>query len=88
MYLLSTSKDGEQYSPRTGNVPPFRVRILNAQTNEHPDASQPGNAYLGSLLPASYRTDEDDLAPPKLGNINYIEKELGVGRLSQRSGLL
>ncbi|KAI8945437.1 hypothetical protein F4801DRAFT_127694 [Xylaria longipes] len=64
-------------------VPPFRVRVLSAQTNDHANAN--ANANLGLLLPASFRTDKDDIAPLKLDNIHYFEKELGVARLSQLS---
>ncbi|KAI1347041.1 hypothetical protein F5Y01DRAFT_319118 [Xylaria sp. FL0043] len=69
-------------------VSPFRVHVLHAQTYDQTDASQCAKANLGMLLPASYRTPTDDLAPPRLRDDDYFEKELGVGRLRSLSAWL
>ncbi|RYP03604.1 hypothetical protein DL764_005034 [Monosporascus ibericus] len=68
-------------------VPPFSVRLLDGDANDHPDASQRGNEQLRSLLPASYRTGphQDNLTPPRLDDMTFIEKELDVGRLNKLS---
>ncbi|KAI0173468.1 hypothetical protein GGR52DRAFT_590672 [Hypoxylon sp. FL1284] len=66
----------------------IRIRALHAQTNEQSgqsDASEPTDANLYALLPASYRTEEDDLAPPKLDNVCYLQKELSIERLNRLS---
>ncbi|KAI0869824.1 hypothetical protein GGS24DRAFT_477556 [Hypoxylon argillaceum] len=71
----------QQQSPQQ---PPFAVRILDLQPNGvNVDKSQPDKAKLSSLLPASYLTKNDDLAPPNLDELKHIEQELGVGRLGQ-----
>ncbi|KAI1824111.1 hypothetical protein F4861DRAFT_507365 [Xylaria intraflava] len=55
----------------SAEVSPFRVCVLGTQANE-----------LDSLLPASFRTEHDYLAQPKLYDTRYFQKELGVERLS------
>ena len=64
---------------------PFCVCILHTQAHNCPNTSDTRRANLSPLLPASYRTPEDDLIPPIPDDISYFEKELGVGRLNELS---
>ncbi|KAI1175878.1 hypothetical protein F4777DRAFT_299947 [Nemania sp. FL0916] len=59
---------------------PFRERILNDNVT---NSQALDHASLGLLFPASYLTEQDDLAPPKLDDIKYFEDQLGVGRLGR-----
>ncbi|KAI0412355.1 hypothetical protein F5X98DRAFT_17701 [Xylaria grammica] len=68
-------------------APPFRVRILK-QLSDNPAVVPSGDVDLASLLPASFRTKNDDLTPPKLDNTAYLEKELSVKRLDDLSAWL
>ncbi|KAK0636035.1 hypothetical protein B0T17DRAFT_650920 [Bombardia bombarda] len=60
--------------------PPFSVRILSAEA-DGADASQPDRWLDLLLLPASYRTDADDLVAPSRHVTSCIERELNLSRL-------
>ncbi|KAI0159859.1 hypothetical protein GGR52DRAFT_582588 [Hypoxylon sp. FL1284] len=62
-------------------MPPFSIRLLRSAVYDPTDASEPTDTQLRSLLPASYRI-ADNLVRPKLDDLTYLEKELGVGRLN------
>ncbi|KAI1126526.1 hypothetical protein F5Y10DRAFT_244711 [Nemania abortiva] len=68
----------------TPQRPPFEVRILNVQTdNRNVNEPQSDKTRFGLLLPASRQTKYDDLTPPNPDDIEYLENELGVGRLGR-----
>ncbi|KAI2626757.1 hypothetical protein GGR54DRAFT_484609 [Hypoxylon sp. NC1633] len=70
----------EDMEPSSKQAPPFSVRLLEGTAYDKPNAPEPTNSHLRSLLPASYRI-EDNLTRPKLDDLTFLEKELGVGRL-------
>ena len=80
-----------------GQVAPFTIRLRRSRSNDqvsnHPQAAvnlvgqQSGNKstlsdqQVLSMIPASYRTKRDDLVPPMLDDVSWIENGLDVERL-------
>ena len=68
-------------SDQAGNRPQAPVLIAN------PVSQQPGNndnlqdQHFLSMIPASYRTKDDNLVPPRLDDVSWIESELDLERL-------
>ena len=66
---------------RAGNRPQAPSLIAD------PVVQQPGNnanlndQQLLSMIPASYRTEKDNLVSPRLEDVSWIENELDVDRL-------
>ncbi|TGJ83467.1 hypothetical protein E0Z10_g5316 [Xylaria hypoxylon] len=68
---------------------PFSTRLLKAEpTTNGADGSPLNDEYFLSLLPASYRTDSDNLAPSSGDITACIEKELDLRRLNKVFGWL
>ncbi|KAH8888960.1 hypothetical protein GQ53DRAFT_748506 [Thozetella sp. PMI_491] len=66
--------------PQSSQSYPFSIQLLKSEGAE--DVNTPkSNEYLLSLLPASYRTDRDDLATPHHHASDCLEKELSLERL-------
>ena len=62
--------------------PPFSILLLSNAESGHPAAQISKEEFLQDL-PASYRTDDYDLATTSRSLTAYIEKELDIKRLSK-----
>ncbi|KAL2126774.1 hypothetical protein VTI74DRAFT_270 [Chaetomium olivicolor] len=68
---------------RTGRqAAPFSIRLLEHEADNGGDTARHVNEHLSSVLPASYRTESDDLAAPARHVTACIDKELDLRRLT------
>ncbi|OAQ58425.1 subtilisin-like serine protease [Pochonia chlamydosporia 170] len=84
--MAGDSRNGSRMGRRPS--PPFSVRLLEHKDEQGPDASRCERNWLQSLLPASYRTESDDLAAPARHVQTCIENELDLRRLTTIHGWL
>ncbi|PNY27542.1 Uncharacterized protein TCAP_02534, partial [Tolypocladium capitatum] len=60
---------------------PFSVRLLELDRGPNDSASQPGDDGLASLLPASFRTESNDVVAASRDAAACVEQELDLKRL-------
>ncbi|KAH7461586.1 hypothetical protein FOMA001_g19117 [Fusarium oxysporum f. sp. matthiolae] len=73
---------------RNRQSPPFSLRLLKQNDGRDAPGSQEDDNQLMLLLPATYRTNCDDLAAPNRHVIDCIKTELALQRLNKVSGWL
>ncbi|KAH7119436.1 hypothetical protein B0J13DRAFT_629578 [Dactylonectria estremocensis] len=73
---------------RIEQSPPFSIRLLNHNDGGDAGAAPLDDHQLIPLLPATYRTESDDLAAPSRHVFACIKTELDLHRLNKVSGWL
>ncbi|KAK4233365.1 subtilisin-like serine protease [Achaetomium macrosporum] len=86
--MTGDSRKGGLRRPQNRQSPPFSIRLLERAADHGDDASRDLNEDLSSGLPASYRTESDDLAAPACHITACIDKELDLRRLTRIHGWL
>ncbi|KAH6975785.1 hypothetical protein EDB80DRAFT_875050 [Ilyonectria destructans] len=84
--MADDSRNGGGIGRRQCRTPRFSIRLLERKDNHGANASRHDNNQLLSLLPASYRTESDNLAAPAHHVTACLEKELDLRRLTSIHG--
>ncbi|KAL9062254.1 MAG: hypothetical protein Q9161_009830 [Pseudevernia consocians] len=66
---------------QAGNCPQAPVPAENLAGQQPGNNANLNDQQFLSMIPASYRTKTDDLVPPRLDDVSWIENELNVERL-------
>ncbi|KAH7215367.1 hypothetical protein DER44DRAFT_158222 [Fusarium oxysporum] len=81
-------RNGSVMARQRSRSPPFSIQLLEREHDRGAYASRRDNEHLLSLLPASYRTESDDLAAPARHVAACVDKELDLRRLTSVGGWL